>query len=159
MKFKELECKSEYKSHSAERAKEIRETTGLNMTNFAEKYGIPYRTIQNWEAGVTAAPAYVLDLLAKAVATDRITPHVWVVETYRDKAGTGSQKVFGSKQDAIIYAMKEWDALVEADKRSYRTDPAGRFDVGLAVAEWDDVDEEWVPSPDREVIVWDALAE
>lgn len=30
--------------------KEIREITGLSVPKFAEKYNIPKRTIQNWEA-------------------------------------------------------------------------------------------------------------
>lgn len=55
-----------------ERVKEIRKATGLNMKRFAAKYGIPYRTVQNWEAGTASAPEYVLDLLAKAVEAETV---------------------------------------------------------------------------------------
>lgn len=43
--------------------KEIRQASGMNKTQFAEYFNIPYRTIQNWEAGVRQCPAYVLDLI------------------------------------------------------------------------------------------------
>lgn len=43
--------------------KEIRQQSGMNKTQFAEYFNIPYRTIQNWEAGVRQCPAYVLDLI------------------------------------------------------------------------------------------------
>ena len=144
---------------TSERVKEIREATGLNMTKFAEKYGIPYRTLQNWEADVTAAPEYVLDLLAKAVATEAITPHVWVFREYRDKAGTGSEKIFGGRLEAVLYAVSKWDHMSAADKKSYFDDPAGVYCVGLAEAVWEDVGEEWVTEPDLDQIVWDALAD
>lgn len=142
-----------------ERIKEIREATGLKMTKFAEKYGIPYRTIQNWEGGVTEAPEYVLDLLAKVVATDQIRPHVWVFREYRDKAGTGREKLFGSSRDAISYASQEWHHMSGADRLSYLHDPAGVFCVGLAEAVWEDVGEEWVTEPDLDQIVWDAMSQ
>lgn len=49
---------------------EIRAISGLNRTKFAEKYGIPYRTIQDWEAGKSKPPAYVLPLLERCVRED-----------------------------------------------------------------------------------------
>lgn len=45
------------------RFKELREKSGMNMKRFAEYFGIPYRTVQNWEAGVNICPAYTLRLL------------------------------------------------------------------------------------------------
>lgn len=43
--------------------KELREQSGMNMKRFAEYFGIPYRTVQNWEAGVNKCPEYLLDLM------------------------------------------------------------------------------------------------
>lgn len=43
--------------------KELREQSGMNMKRFAEYFGIPYRTIQNWEAGVNKCPDYLLNLM------------------------------------------------------------------------------------------------
>lgn len=50
---------------------EIREKTGLNMTDFAKAYGIPFRTLQNWERGTRTPPPYVLELLKKAIEKER----------------------------------------------------------------------------------------
>jgi transcriptional regulator with XRE-family HTH domain len=44
--------------------KELREQSGMNKTQFAEYFGIPYRTIQNWEYGERECPEYLLDLMA-----------------------------------------------------------------------------------------------
>lgn len=55
---------------TAERAKAIRKTSGLTQAAFAERYGIPKRTIENWEGGQREAPAYVLDLLERVVSED-----------------------------------------------------------------------------------------
>lgn len=41
----------------------LRKLTGLNKTEFAAKYNIPYRTVQNWESGQSNPPGYVLELL------------------------------------------------------------------------------------------------
>ena len=43
--------------------KELREQSGMNMKRFAEYFGIPYRTVQNWEAGVNKCPDYLLNLM------------------------------------------------------------------------------------------------
>jgi putative transcriptional regulator len=51
-------------------AKEIRELTDLPRVRFCEKYGIPLRTMENWEAGARQAPQYILDLLERAVRED-----------------------------------------------------------------------------------------
>jgi DNA-binding transcriptional regulator YiaG len=50
--------------------REIRNITGLNKTKFAEKYNIPYRTLQDWEAGKRKPPAYVFPLLERIVKMD-----------------------------------------------------------------------------------------
>ncbi len=42
----------------------IREATGLNRKEFCKKYGIPYRTVTDWELGNRTAPEYVVRLLA-----------------------------------------------------------------------------------------------
>lgn len=55
---------------TAERAKAIRKASGLTQAAFAEKYGIPKRTIENWEGGQRDAPTYVLDLLERVVSED-----------------------------------------------------------------------------------------
>lgn len=49
---------------------EIRQSTGLNRTAFAAKYGIPYRTIDDWENGRRQPPEWLPEILEKAVKYD-----------------------------------------------------------------------------------------
>ena len=54
--------------------KEIRSLTGLSIVDFAHKYNIPYRTVENWEAKSEKqkrkCPPYVAELLERAVRQD-----------------------------------------------------------------------------------------
>lgn len=50
--------------------REIRSLIGLTQKEFGERYGIPMRTIQNWEGGQRECPAYVLALLERVVWED-----------------------------------------------------------------------------------------
>ena len=47
--------------------KAIRASTGLSQKKFAEKTGVPARTILSWETGDRTPPAYVIPLLRLAV--------------------------------------------------------------------------------------------
>lgn len=47
--------------------KEIRESTGMNKKEFAEYFGIPYRTLQDWELGNRKAPDYVYSMIGKII--------------------------------------------------------------------------------------------
>lgn len=51
----------------ADQIRAIRAATGLSQVRFAERYGIPRRTIENWESGVRTPPPYVINLLQLAV--------------------------------------------------------------------------------------------
>lgn len=50
--------------------KEIRSLAGLSQAKFGEKYEIPKRTIEEWEAGRRKPPEYLLKLLERAVRED-----------------------------------------------------------------------------------------
>lgn len=52
------------------RLKQIRNQTGLSQYNFAKKYGIPVRSIENWETNVRTPPEYVLNMLEKIIESD-----------------------------------------------------------------------------------------
>lgn len=43
--------------------KELRIQSGMNKTEFSKYFNIPYRTIQNWEAGINKCPGYLMDLM------------------------------------------------------------------------------------------------
>lgn len=49
---------------------ELRELTGLSQRKFGDLYGIPLRTIQNWECNERKPPEYVLKLLNRVVEMD-----------------------------------------------------------------------------------------
>lgn len=42
---------------------ELRRATGMNRREFCDYYKIPYRTVQDWEAGKRTMPEYLLDLM------------------------------------------------------------------------------------------------
>ena len=52
--------------------KRLREEIGLNRKNFALEYGIPLRTIEDWEHGKRKMPDYLLRLLAYKVKMDSV---------------------------------------------------------------------------------------
>ena len=43
--------------------KELRELSGMNKTEFAKYFNIPYRSVQNWELGLRPCPPYLLELM------------------------------------------------------------------------------------------------
>lgn len=43
--------------------KELREKMGMNRREFSDYYGIPYRTVQDWEAEKRKLPEYLLRLM------------------------------------------------------------------------------------------------
>lgn len=43
--------------------KELREKMGMNRRKFSDYYGIPYRTVQDWEAEKRELPEYLLRLM------------------------------------------------------------------------------------------------
>lgn len=55
---------------NGELLKEKRKETGLSQKDFAFIYGIPFRTIQNWESGKSNMKDYEWDLLKRAIDCD-----------------------------------------------------------------------------------------
>ena len=43
--------------------KELREIMGMNRREFSDYFGIPYRTVQDWEAEKRELPEYLLRLM------------------------------------------------------------------------------------------------
>lgn len=56
-----------------ERLIELRESTGMNRREFAEYFGIPYRTMQDWELGNRKMPDYLLRLMAYKIGAEKLT--------------------------------------------------------------------------------------
>ena len=43
--------------------KRFRELSGMTRKEFCDYFGIPYRTVQDWELGNRNCPGYLLDLM------------------------------------------------------------------------------------------------
>ena len=50
--------------------KEMRKMTGLSQVKFSKKYNVPVRTLQDWEAGKSSPPPYVIELLEFKIVND-----------------------------------------------------------------------------------------
>lgn len=65
--------------------REMRNRLGETQSEFAERYQIPFRTIQNWEAGVRVPPAYMTKLLEARVRADLINRKAFALPEYDPK--------------------------------------------------------------------------
>ena len=54
----------------SERIKELRKKTGLSQSKFSAKFGIPVRTLQQWEQGISAPPEYLVRMMAYIMALE-----------------------------------------------------------------------------------------
>lgn len=50
--------------------KEIRQATGLSQVRFCQYYGIPRRSLEDWEYGKNKPADYLINLLWRAVQED-----------------------------------------------------------------------------------------
>ncbi len=53
----------EVKVDDKERLKELRKELGLSQAKFAERFGIPLRTLQDWEYGRREVRSYIVDMM------------------------------------------------------------------------------------------------
>ena len=57
--------------NTTEKLLALRERTGMNRTQFAEYFGIPYRTMQDWELGNRQMPDYLFRLMEFRVNAEK----------------------------------------------------------------------------------------
>lgn len=62
--------------------KEMRIELGETQSEFAARYNIPFRTIQNWESGVRKPPEYIMELLEQRIKTDLINRKTVILPKY-----------------------------------------------------------------------------
>ena len=65
--------------------REMRTELGDTQIEFAERYHIPFRTIQNWETGVRRPPEYIVNLLERQVKEDLVNRRTSVLPKYDSK--------------------------------------------------------------------------
>ena len=51
--------------------KELRKATGMNRRQFSDYFGIPYRTVQDWELGNRHMPDYLFRLMVYRVEMEK----------------------------------------------------------------------------------------
>ena len=51
---------------------ELRKSTGMNRRQFAEYFGIPYRTMQDWELEKRKMPEYLFRLMCYKVEMEKL---------------------------------------------------------------------------------------
>lgn len=53
------------------KVKELRDKMGMNRREFSDYFGIPYRTVQDWEADKRELPDYVLRMMWYMAAIEK----------------------------------------------------------------------------------------
>lgn len=103
---------------------------------FAREYGIPVRTLENWESGINEPPAYVIDLLARAVVED-LTGRPAGFTVTSTAIGTSGQP--DGDQFDIIKTKSLTDAIAEAEYD--RTKSKGKYLTEIRIDEDNDGDD------------------
>ena len=62
--------------------RDLRTKLGDTQSEFAARYHIPFRTVQNWEAGVRTPPEYVMRLLERRIREDLVNRKTAVLPKY-----------------------------------------------------------------------------
>ena len=62
--------------------RELRNQLGDTQSEFAERYNIPFRTIQNWETGVRKPPEYIMQLLESRIMADLVNRKTVLLPKY-----------------------------------------------------------------------------
>lgn len=55
-----------------EKVIKLRESTGMSRKEFCEYFGIPYRTLQDWELGNRKVPEYVFRMMEYQVRMEKL---------------------------------------------------------------------------------------
>lgn len=58
-----------------DKVRTLRESTGMNRKEFCEYFGIPYRTMTEWELGHRKLPDYVLRMMAYQIKMEKLDVH------------------------------------------------------------------------------------
>lgn len=62
--------------------REMRTWLGDTQNEFAARYSIPFRTVQNWETGVRKPPEYIMNLLEQRIKEDLVNRKTVVLPKY-----------------------------------------------------------------------------
>ena len=67
-----------------DQVRKLRESTGMNRKEFCAYFGIPYRTMTEWELGHRKLPDYVLRMMTYQVKMEKL-------DSFRDEKKVGER--------------------------------------------------------------------
>lgn len=65
-------CKYNKKEKKIMTITELRESIGMNQKQFATRFNIPFKTVQNWEYGRSKPPVYVIEMMQSIINLERM---------------------------------------------------------------------------------------
>ena len=105
-----------------ERFRALRESTGMNRTEFAEWLDIPYRTMGEWENNKRVMPKYVFSLIEYRVKNE-FGLEKNALKTVPDKGDPGeaprTRDSPGSKE-SVLKKLKDCVKILEEDKSAQK---------------------------------------
>ena len=99
--------------------REMRTRLGDTQSEFAMRYNIPFRTIQNWETGVRRPPEYIMQLLEQRIQEDLVNRRTIALPKYdsqkrdlpRRSDYVGALSWLGAVRDclgeSVVFALDE----------------------------------------------------
>ena len=57
-------------TENVKKLKELRTSIGMSQASFAKEFGIPVRTIEDWESGKRTVRDYIVDLLYRVAKSE-----------------------------------------------------------------------------------------
>ena len=76
--------------------REMRTRLGDTQSEFAARYNIPFRTVQNWETGLRKPPEYILSLLEERIREDLVNRKTAALPKYDPR-----KKEFPKRSDFV----------------------------------------------------------
>lgn len=114
--------------------KEIRSLTGLTQQAFADQFGIPLRSIQNWENDVRSISSYLADMIELLAYEQKWNKHLaWYVVSEKNGDIFGMDKPYLSLTTAMMDAYKDWNTYTTDAEKQHET-------IHVALIEVDDPD-------------------
>lgn len=91
--------------------KELREKMGMNRREFSDYYGIPYRTVQDWEAEKRELPEYLLRLMKYRAEVEDIPSYT------RTELTDALHKIFDFRTDNEFISKSDMRTLIKNTKQ------------------------------------------
>lgn len=110
-------------------SKEIRELLGISRAEFSKKYGIPVRTLENWDSGKREPPEWILKLLERVVREDKerrtkMTLKEWAIangleEQYKQFRAECDEASEYCEEQGYPSTGENYELMVENIKKNY----------------------------------------